>query len=180
MQKAVRKAEAANIEAIANAAASGKPAPRSGVPAAKAAVEVAKDHLDALRAARKKVEADVPLFEKDAVAADGEIDRLVSLILVPLATQLIARGKEIAAQLAPLRNSLAALWAEASRPQAWEAAAAFDDGRKPLKETREAAAEFLRETHIVECSVPDPWLAARTRLRADPNAALTELTALLG
>ena len=47
MQKAVRKAEAANIEAIANAAASGKPAPASGVPKARAAVVVAEDHVAA-------------------------------------------------------------------------------------------------------------------------------------
>jgi hypothetical protein len=180
LRKTARKAEATHIDAIAKAAALEKAAPASGVPAARQAVTVAEDHLAALRAARQKIEADMPLFEKDAINADIEIDWLISLILVPLAERLIARGQQIAAQLAPLRNSLAALWVEASRPQAWEAAAAFDAGRKPLAQTRESIEAFLRETHVVERSVPDPWLAARERLRADPNAALTEFDELLG
>jgi hypothetical protein len=56
----------------------------------------------------------------------------------------------------------------------------FADGRAPLAAMRKAIAEFLREMNIVERSVPDPWLAARTRLRADPNAALAEFDELLG
>jgi hypothetical protein len=175
MQKAVGKVVEANIEAIANAAATGKPAPRSDVPAAKLAVEVATDHLAALRAARMKCEADVPLVEKDAVAADVEIDRLISLILVPLAQQLITRGRQIAAQLRPYTAVLSALWAEADRPTGWDDGAAFDEGRKPLTGTREEVAAFLRATHVIERARPDPWVEVRKRLREDPHAELPDI-----
>jgi hypothetical protein len=150
------------------------------VPKAKKAVEVATDHLDALRAPRKKLEADVPEVKKDAVAAEVEINRLISLILVPLVEQLIKRGQQIAAQLGPYRAVLSALWAEADRPSGWDDQIAFDAGRKPLAETREAVAAFLRSTHVIERARPDPWIEARKRLREDPDAALAELTSLLG
>ena len=170
MQKAVRKAEAANIEAIANAAASGKPAPASGVPKARAAVVVAEDHVAARRAACRKLEHDAPELQKEVVACDAEVDRLISLILMPLAEQLMARGQEIAEQLGPYRAVLSALWAQADKPTAWDDAAAFDEGRMPLAGTRKEVAEFLRATHVIVRASPDPWVEARKQLRADPYA----------
>jgi len=124
---------------------------------------------------RVKIEADLPLVEKDAVAADVEIDRLISLILMPLAQQLITRGQQIAAQLRPYTAVLSALWAEADRPTGWDDQTAFDEGRKPLTGTREEVAEFLRATHVIVRASPDPWVEARKQLRADPNAALPEV-----
>jgi hypothetical protein len=174
LQKAVSKATEAHIAGLANAAALGKPAPRSGVPAAKLAVEAAMDHLAALRGARVKIEADLPLVEKDAVAADVEVDRLISLILVPLATQLIERGKEIASMLAPIRNALATLWAEQG-PTQYDAAEAYDQGQRSLKQTKEAIAEYLRGLNVVERAQPDPWIEARKRLREDPHAELPDI-----
>jgi hypothetical protein len=181
LQKAVRKAEAAHIDAIAKAAALEKAAPTSGVPRARQAVTVAEDHLAALRAASKKVEADVPELQKEVVACDAEVERLISEILKPIAEQIIERGRQIAEQLLPIKSTLSALWCQSDRPTQWDAGAAFDIGHAPLKETRAAAADFLRSTNAFERAVPEPFLIARAKLRADPQAELPpELTALLG
>ena len=122
-----------------------------------------------------KLEHDAPELQKEVVACDAEVDRLISLILVPLAEQLMARGQQIAAQLRPFTAVLSALWAEADRPTGWDDQTAFDEGRKPLTGTREEVAEFLRATHVIVRASPDPWVEARKQLRADPNAALPEV-----
>jgi hypothetical protein len=140
-------------------------------------VEVATDHLDALKAARKKLESDAPELQKDIVTCDAEVERLISEILKPVAEQLIERGRKLAEQLAPIKKTLSALWSEGDRPTQWDAQAAFEIGRSPLKETREAAADFLRSTSAAERAVPDPWLVSRARLRKDPHTALPELDA---
>jgi hypothetical protein len=181
LKKAVTRATSAHIDAIATAAALEKAAPASGVPAARQAVAVAEDHFAALRAARKKLEADLPLWEADAVRADAEVERLISEILKPVAEQIIERGRQIAEQLLPIKSMLSALWCQSDRPSQWGAGAIFDTGRAPLKETRAAAADFLRSTAEWDRAVPDPFLIAREKLRTDPQAELpTELTALLG
>jgi hypothetical protein len=179
LHKAVGKATEAHIASLADAAATGEPAPASGVPRAKKAVEVATDHLDALKAARKKLESDAPELAKDVVAADTEVERSISQVLLPIAEQMIERGRQVAEQLAPIKRTLSALWCEGDRPSQWDAQAAFEIGRSPLKETREAAADFLRSTSAAERAVPDPWLVSRARLRKDPHAGLPELDALL-
>jgi hypothetical protein len=179
LQKAVGKAQEAHVEAIANAAVSGEVVPASGVPKAKKAVEVATDHLDAVKAARKKLEADMPDMQKDVEAADAETERLLSEILKPTAEQMVERGKQLAEQIAPIKRALSALWSESDRPTQWDAQAGFEIGRVPLKDTRAAAADFLRSTCAAERAVPDPWLVSRARLRKDPHAGLPELDALL-
>jgi hypothetical protein len=175
LQKRVREATEAHIVGLADAAASGKPAPRSGVPAAKKAVEVATDHLDALKAARKKLESDAPELQKDVVTCDAEVDRVISEILRPVAERLIERGRQIAEQLLPIKSTLSALWCPSDRPTQWDAAAAFDTGRAPLKETRAAAVDFLRSTNVFERAHPDPWIEVRKRLREDPHAELPDI-----
>jgi len=103
-----------------------------------------------------------------------EIDRLISAILAPITTQLIERGEEIASRLAPVKNSLATLWAERG-PTQYDAAEAYGQGRQPLKQTKEAIAEFLGELDAVERAHPDPWIDVRKRLREDPHAELPDL-----
>jgi hypothetical protein len=181
LQKRVSEAQEAHIAGLADAATSGKAAPVSGVAKARAAVVVAEDHREALRAARKKLEADMPEVEKDVVAADTEVERLISEILAPVAEQMIQRGREIAAMLAPIRSTLTALWAEET-PAAWDAAASHDKGRQPLKEVKQAAADWLRESSAFSRAVPDPWLNARLALKQDAQAELPldELSSLLG
>jgi hypothetical protein len=180
LQKRVSEAQDAHIAGLADAAASGKPAPASRVAKARAAVVEAEDHREALRAARKKLEADMPEVEKDIVAADTEVERLISEILAPVAEQMIERGREIAATLAPIRSSLTALWAEET-PAACDAAFSHAKGRQPLKEAKQAAADWLRESSAFSRAVPDPWLNARLAVKQDTQAELPlELSSLLG
>jgi len=87
--------------------------------------------------------------------------------------------RKLAGQIAPIKRTLSALWSESDRPSQWDVQVAFDTGRSPLKETRVAAADFLRSTSAAERAVPDPWLVSRARLRKDPHAGLPELDALL-
>jgi hypothetical protein len=51
--------------------------------------------------------------------------------------------------------------------------------RRPLKETKEKIADFLRSVSAVQSMHPDPWLVARERLREEPHAELPEFDALL-
>jgi acyl transferase domain-containing protein len=79
-----------------------------------------------------------------------------------------------------IRSTLAALWAEET-PSAWDAAVSHDKGRQPLKEIKQAAADFLRESSAFSRAAPDPWLNARLRLKQDAQAKLPlELSSLLG
>jgi hypothetical protein len=179
LQKGVQKAEAAHIDAIAEAAALDKAGPASGVPAARQAVTIAEDQLAALREARKKIERELPEWENGVSAADAEIDRLISEILKPIAQALIERGRKLAEQLAPIKRSLSALWSESDRPTQWDAQIAFETGRAPLKATRAQAADFLKSISIHQRAVPDPWQTARETLRHNARASIDELTSLL-
>jgi hypothetical protein len=125
------------------------------------------------------LEADLPVWEKEAVEADTAIEGAISAILAPLATKLIERGKEIVSQLAPIKGALAALWSEPDRPSSWDEQRLFTEGRKPLAATKEAVAAFLRSTNDVERAHPDPWIEARKRLRGDANVDLSDITGLL-
>jgi hypothetical protein len=81
------------------------------------------------------------------------------------------------ATLAPLQSAWTTLWA--ATPTRHDAALAHEQGRRPLKETKEEIADFLRSVSAIERMHPDPWLVARERLREDPRAELPEFDALL-
>jgi chromosome segregation ATPase len=81
LEKAVAKAEAAHIHAVAEAAILEKPAPASTVAEAQAAVVMARDRVNTLRSARQAVEAEIPEYEADAVDAETEIEKIISLII---------------------------------------------------------------------------------------------------
>jgi hypothetical protein len=99
--------------------------------------------------------------------------------LAPVAEKLVERGREILAQLAPIKGALAALWSEPDRPSSWDEQRVFTEGRKPLAATKEAVAAFLRSTNDVDRPHPDPWIGARKRLRGDAYADLSDITGLL-
>jgi hypothetical protein len=180
LQKRAREAAEVHIANLAEAAALEKAAPASGVPKARQAVTVAEDHRDSLRLARRKIEAELPKWEADAVRADTEVERLISELLKPYAERLIKRGEEIAAQLAPVRAALTSLWAENS-PQAFHEMLPYEQSRQPLKDTKQAVADFLRDISAFSKASPDPWRIARDALKQNAQAELpTELTALLG
>jgi hypothetical protein len=179
-QEGVGKSQRDYATALAaSAAASGAPPPSSGVRKARQAVTDAEDHRDALKAALAKLEEDLPFVVADLRNAEIAVDQAISMILAEPAQQLIKRGEEIASQLGPIRQALAALWAEHS-PGEHHAALAHQSGRRPLEETKEAASSFLQSTSAVERG-RDLWAAARQILRENPHADLpAELTALLG
>jgi hypothetical protein len=78
-----------------------------------------------------------------------------------------------------LNSALTALYGEAS-PARMEDWFPFEKSRKPLVETKEQIASFLQSSNVTRRVHPDPWAEASKRLREDPNAALAELTSLLG
>jgi hypothetical protein len=173
----VTKAQESHAAALARAAAAGASPPRSKVPAARQALVDAEDELTAQKAALAKLEKELPVWEKDAVHAEAAVEAAISAVFVPLVTKLIARGEELCGDLAPVRNALAALLFE-QRPTQYDAAAAYDQGRRPLAETKKAVAEFLSASNSIERA--SLWVEARKTLRQDPNAALAEFDELLG
>jgi hypothetical protein len=181
-ERNVAKTRQRHAASIARAAASGKEAPTAGpVRAARLQLVDVADEAEANKAALLQLKADLKAAEAVARDADVAIEMAISAILAPVATRLIERGTQLAKQLLPIKKTLSALWCEADRPSQWEAGSIFDRGRTPLKETRAAAADWLRSTNAYERPVPDPFLIARAKLRADPQAKLPpELTALLG
>jgi hypothetical protein len=179
-QKGVGKAQQAYAAELASAAASETPPPSSGVRKARQAVVDAEDHRDALKAALAKLEKDLPVVVADLRDADVAVEAAISAILLPVARSLLERARSVAATLVPLREALAALWAETDRPTAWDQQTPFTEGRAPLASLREEVPEFFRTTSVIKRVRPDPWAVAREQLRADPNAALTEFDELLG
>jgi hypothetical protein len=174
----VGKAQEAHIAALAHAAASGTSAPASKVRAARQLVIDCEDEVSAQRAALAQMRADLPNWDKEVALADTDVEAAISAILAPMAEKLIERGREIAAQFAPIRSALNALWFDPS-PANHDEALAFEQSRKPLVETKEAVAEFLRTTTRINRVEPDAWIEARSRLRADAYSELPELDTLL-
>jgi hypothetical protein len=176
LTKAVTMAEAAHLDAIAEAAASGAPVPASGVPKAREAVVVAQDHVDTLRAARRKVEANMPDWEADVAAADAEVERLISAILAPHVAKLVAEAQEAARRLAPYQALLLALVQDhRDWPTEWALQRAFDEGRKPVDAVAAEASATLRGIREYEMMDGNPFKAAREALREDPMAELNPL-----
>lgn len=174
---AISKAQESHIAQLMHHAAAGSVAGPSKVKIAKEAAADIEDELAAQREALAKLKSDLPLWEKEVALADGDVERAISAILAPMAEKLIERGREIASQLAPIRSALNALWFE-PRPAGHDDSFAFEQARRPLAETKEAVADFLRSTTAIG-RVENPWAAARDRLRADSTAKLPELEALL-
>jgi hypothetical protein len=144
------------------------------VPAARRAITDAGDELESQRTALARMRDDMSNWTKEVSLADTEVEAAISAILAPIAEKLIARGREIASQLGPIREARFVLWGEPG-PAGHDAALAFEQARKPLAETKEVVAEFLRElSHVVRAN-PDPWSAARAQLRLDAFAELPEL-----
>jgi hypothetical protein len=64
LQKGVKKAEQAHIQAVADAAVAGTPAPASTVAEAQASLAFAQDKIHTLRGARQTIEAELPSIFK--------------------------------------------------------------------------------------------------------------------
>ena len=156
-EKNVEKAKQNHIDALAESAASGTAAPMaSAVATARKGVVEVQEAVDANRAALAKLKRDLPVWDSNARAAEIEVETKISAILVPVSASLVECGEQIASQLAPIREALAALWGEPS-PANHDAALAFEEGRRPLKDAMAAVADFLKSTHIVR--LPPGWAA---------------------
>jgi hypothetical protein len=106
--------------------------------------------------------------------ADTSIETAISAVLAPIGTQLLERFRDLTKQIAPLRAALAALRSEPTG----KVGGFVPAEQKPLVELKEAIADFFMTKNVIEH--PDPlWQSARLKLRADPNAELPELDALL-
>lgn len=143
------------------------------------AVTVAEDARDSLKAARAKLERDLPAWEGEAAQAAAGVEAVISVILSNHARAVPQEARKAVAVLAPLKSALVALWAE-QRQVATQEYFSYEDGRRPLNETKNAIKDFLESLNRIERADLDPWREARARLRRDPAAAIPpELDALL-
>jgi hypothetical protein len=169
-EKAVKKAQAAYVEAVAQAASSGSPEPVSGVAEAMAALAFKTDQVHTLRAARKVVEEEIPGWEELVEAADVAVEACISRIIADHVEILIKEASALARRLAPYRAALQAFVVDhGNSPTQWHLLDAFRKSREPLDEAANQVWAFMRG----EASAPSPcWKAIRERLRENPNAPL--------
>jgi hypothetical protein len=169
-EKAVKKAQAAYVDAVAQAAASGSPEPVSGVAEALASLAFKTDQVHTLRAARKVVEEELPDWEAAAIEADVEVEKIISQIIADHLQVLISEAEELSRRLAPYRAALLAFVRDhEDRPSEWHLQTGFRLAREPLNAAAEQVWAFMRG----EATAPSPcWRAIRAQLRENPNAAV--------
>lgn len=169
--EAVKSAQKNHAVALANAAATDKAPPPSSIRAARQAATDAADELEAARSAFEQLrKSSLPNAIETAREADIEIDKQISLILLPHAEELLALAKELQRTFLPVRRALCDLWEKA--PTATDEYLAFEKARKPLAETRNSVKKFFETLDVVDRSSPNPWSAARELLRSNPQAEL--------
>jgi hypothetical protein len=171
-EEGVTKAQREYAGALADAAATDTPAPTSNIRVARQVVVDRTDELEAARLAFAQLKADLPGWENTAREAAITVEATISAILAVSALQLIERANEIARQLAPVRDALAALWSE--KPSGAADYLAHERGHAPLVEAKAAAAVFFQTVKIIDDKHADIWLVARERLRSDPYAELPD------
>jgi hypothetical protein len=173
-EKAVKKAEAAHVAAVAEAAVLEKPTPVSGVAEAMAALAFKTDRVHTLKAARKVVEDEIPGWEEEALAADTEVERLISEIIADFVQVLLKEARALSQRLAPYKAALMAFARDHSNgPTEWHLQNGFRKSREPLDESADKAWAFFRDLRESEAAAGSPcWKAIRESLRANPNAPL--------
>jgi hypothetical protein len=140
---------------------------------AMASLAFKRDRVNVLRSARKTVEAELPEWQADAVAADVEVERLISQIIADYVQVLVSEASELARRLGPYRAALMEFVKEhGDSPRAWDAQDSFRKSRAPLNETADQAWAFFRELRECDAAPINPWRSARERLRENPNASL--------
>ena len=173
LQKGVKKAEQAHIQAVADAAVAGSPPPVSGVAEAQASLAFAQDRVHVLRGARKTIEEDLPGYEEDAAAADVEVEACISEVISDFVQVLILEATELSRRLAPYRAALLSFTRDfTDRPTEWHKQAGFDKARAPLDEAAEDAFAFFRDLREAKLPAINPWKSIRQRLRENPDGAV--------
>jgi hypothetical protein len=170
LEKAVAKAERAHIDAVAESAVAGSPAPASTVAEAQAAVVFARDRVNSLRSARQTVEAEISEYETDAVAADTEVEACISRIIADHVEILIKEASELARRLAPYKAALLAFVRDHSNsPTEWHLLDGFRKSREPLDDLADRALLVLNGPATAPSVC---WKEIRASLRENPNAAV--------
>jgi hypothetical protein len=172
LEKSLKAASQAHIEAVAAAAVSGAEAPASTVAEAQARLAFARDNIETLRAARRQVEAEIGDYEQAAVDADVGVEALISAIIADYIELLIKEASELARRLQPYRAALLAFTADyQDRPTQWDKQRSFNKARQPLDEAANQTYALFKS--LREFDAPSPcWKEARARLRANPDAAV--------
>jgi hypothetical protein len=178
-EKAVTKAREAHAEAIAAAAANDAAPPASGVRAARQAQVDSEDEVEAAKAALDQLRGDLPTVEAAAREANIAVEAAINAILAPHARQLLAKGMELKCQLAPVVAVLSALSNDTPAGKPHDQYLDAAKMHKPLAEVRKDDQAFFETFNKFDRGGADPWVSARERLRADPDAALPDFAALL-
>jgi hypothetical protein len=173
LEKAVKKAEQAHVQAVADAAVAGTPAPASGVQEALASVAFTRDRVHTLRAARQTIEAEIPDWEAAAMEADTEVERLISDVISDYVQILVLEATELARRLKPYRAALMSFVRDhTDRPTEWNRQAGFDKARSPLDEAADDVWQFFRDLREAELPAINPWKSVRESLRENPDGAV--------
>jgi hypothetical protein len=94
-------------------------------------------------------------------------------ILAPHVQRLLDQAGELMRELAPIRQALIALLND--RPSGVTDILASERGRKPLAETRAAAATSFHTINAVDDKQSNLWEAGAAALRENPHAPLSLL-----
>jgi chromosome segregation ATPase len=164
-QATIEEERAAHARAVADAAAEDTIARPSGVRAARQALTDLQDERDAVAGALDDLKAQLPDLELASTRAAADIETEINRVLQPLAAELIARERRLAAELAAVRGSLASLLSSDEIPRA-----DFDYRIKRAMLTDLVRSEFQQRGPDVYAG-PN-WHEARDELRRDPNAPL--------
>jgi hypothetical protein len=180
-ETAIQKAGERLAVEIGAAHAAGDEVPTSsGVRKARAALVDAQDEEAANKIALAKLRDDFKDLEAEARECEVEVEKAISAILEPLASQLLARTRKLVETLQPYTEMLAALHFESDRPSTWDGQRLYSEGHQPLEDMRKLAGELLCTAKSIFRAQPDPWVAARKALRENPNDKLEALTTLIG
>jgi hypothetical protein len=173
LEAAVKKAEADHVRSVAEAAVLEKPAPASGVAEALASLAFANDRIHTLRAARQTIEAEIPDYQAEAVAADTEVERLISVVISDYIQVCVLEATELARRLKPYRAALMSFVRDhGARPTQYHLQPGFDKARAPLDEAADDVWQFFRELREAETPPINPWKSVRERLRENPDGAV--------
>jgi hypothetical protein len=170
-EEGIAKARAAHAAAIADVAVDDDALPPSDiVRLARQSVTDAQDEHEALKGAFARLREDLPGWQADADKAAAELEDAISAVLAPIAEQLLARLRELMAEAMPYRSLLAGLL-DAHRDRVVDSR-----GRQSLGPALDAAGKLTWTYSLDDVAVTsDPWLAARARLRENPNASIDDL-----
>jgi hypothetical protein len=178
--KGVEAAQGEHHAAIAAAHAADEPAPApSGVRLARQGLEDAEENASAHAVAHRNLKADLPVRQAEALAAEANVDEIVSAILAGPAEHLIAKAEELILKLEPITHVLRGLIGdgETRRMPTIEESFAQERARKPLNAVRERAMTVLNAAvnlARMQGNERELFQEARRRLRADPGAELPE------